>query len=239
MHTPNTTGSNITTSPTTQTSSSNSPTLTMNNQEIKSNENKIIVENNQYEVNFKNNKLQICNKTTYNCKILYDGNNNNNIVLLINKEGDLTITNKDTDKVEWSTNTSYNNKNNFFDISNDNKFTLLISNNGDLKIIDNTNNSIKWSSIITQTTTTIPKITQKPLNNNYDDYNIGMMLKGSNNTGNLNDFIAKNTLLGNNLYISPMNQSGIVGDDYGNKQFKKNNENKIIDSTFTPMIQLG
>ena len=41
-----------------------------------------------------------------------------------------------------------------------------------------------------------------------------MMLKGSNNTGNLNDFLAKNTLLGNNLYISPMNQTGLVEDDY-------------------------
>jgi hypothetical protein len=40
------------------------------------------------------------------------------------------------------------------------------------------------------------------------------MLKGSNNTRNLNDFLAKNTLMGNNLYISPMTQKGIVGDNY-------------------------
>jgi len=66
-----------------------------------------------------------------------------------------------------------------------------------------------------------------------------MMLKGSNNTGNLNDFIAKNTLLGNNLYISPMNQTGLIGDNHENDIFKKNKKNKIIDSTFTPMIQLG
>ena len=66
-----------------------------------------------------------------------------------------------------------------------------------------------------------------------------MMLKGSNNTGNLNDFLAKNTLLGNNLYISPMNKSGLVGDDYEDHIFDKNKKNnKIIDSTFTPMIQL-
>ena len=81
----------------------------------------------------------------------------------------------------------------------------------------------------------MPQITQEPLNNNYDDYNIGMMLKGNNNTGNLNDFIAKNTLLGNNLYISLMNETGIIEDDYKDS---KNKKNKIIDSTFTPMIQL-
>ena len=77
-----------------------------------------------------------------------------------------------------------------------------------------------------------------PNNNKYDDYNIGMMLKGTNNKNNLNDFIAKNTLLGNNLYISPMTQSGIDGDDYNN-QFNKPNKNKNIDSTFTPMIKLN
>ena len=87
-------------------------------------------------------------------------------------------------------------------------------------------------------TTSIPTITQIPITNNYDDYNIGMMLKGMNNKHNLNDFIAKNTLLGNNLYISPMNQTGIVGDNHENDIFKKTKKNKIIDSTFTPMIQL-
>jgi len=66
-----------------------------------------------------------------------------------------------------------------------------------------------------------------------------MMLKGSNNTGNLNDFLAKNTLLGNNLYISPMNQTGLDGDYYEDNIFDNNEKNKIIDSTFTPMIQLG
>ena len=91
-------------------------------------------------------------------------------------------------------------------------------------------------STITNLMTTInPSITQEQLNNDYNDYNIGMMLKGSNNTGNLNDFLAKNTLLGNNLYISPMNQSGIVGDAYNDNLFE---QNKIIDSTFTPMINL-
>ena len=88
-------------------------------------------------------------------------------------------------------------------------------------------------------TTTIPKTTEKPITNKYDDYTIDMMLKGSNNTGNLNDFIAKNTLLGNNLYISPMNQRGIVGDNHEDSIIKKIKKNKIIDSTFTPIIQLG
>jgi len=88
-------------------------------------------------------------------------------------------------------------------------------------------------------TTTIPKITQEQLNNDNDDDNIGMMLKGNNNTSNLNDFLAKNTLLGNNLYISPINQKGIGEDDYEDHIFDKNKKNnKIIDSTFTPMIKL-
>ena len=80
----------------------------------------------------------------------------------------------------------------------------------------------------TGTSTTQPLITQKLLNYNYNnnynnnDYNIGMMLKGSNNKHNLNDFIAKNTLLGNNLYISPMNQTGIVGNNNEFNILKKN-----------------
>jgi len=151
-------GATTTTRP--MTTMGNSPTLTMTNQKIKSNENKLIVENNQYEVNFKNNKLQICNKTTYNCNILYNGNNNN-IELLIHKEGYLTITNKDTEKVVWTTNTSYN-KNNFFNISNDNKFTLLITDNGEFKIIDNVNNTVKWSSLVTHTTTMATTTTKAP-----------------------------------------------------------------------------
>ena len=41
------------------------------------------------------------------------------------------------------------------------------------------------------------------LHSNNKDYNIGIMLKGIANKNNLNDFISKNKLLGNNLYISP------------------------------------
>ena len=110
-----------------------------------------------------------------------------------------------------------------------------------------TNLPINTTTLQTLSTTNIittPQslITQKPLNNNnnnYNDYNIGMMLKGSNNTGNLNDFLAKNTLLGNNLYISPMNQTGIVGDAYNDNLFETNKNKKFINSTFTPMINLS
>ena len=78
-------------------------------------------------------------------------------------------------------------------------------------------------------TTTLPTITI-PLTTSYslitqpllsNDYNIGMMLKGNNNKNNLNDFLAKNKLLGSNLYISPMNYSGIVGDNNKSNIFKK------------------
>ena len=58
------------------------------------------------------------------------------------------------------------------------------------------------------------------------------MLKGNYNEDNLNEFIAKNTLLGNNLYISPMNQSGLNNDD-------SNTLDKNIDSTFTPFFKLN
>jgi len=219
----------------------------MNNQEIKINENKIIVENNQYEVNFKNNKLQICNKNTYNCNIIYEYTGNiNNIVLLINKEGYLNITDKDTNNIVWSTNTLNidNNKNNFFNITNDNEFILLITDDGDLQIINTITNNIKWSLLVTQAiynskTKVITQYTKQALNptktteiinqytnptnynrntninsllknNDYNilhsnnkDYNIGIMLKGIANKNNLNNFISKNKLLGNNLYISP------------------------------------
>ena len=58
------------------------------------------------------------------------------------------------------------------------------------------------------------------------------MLKGNYNEDNLNEFIAKNTLSGNNLYISPMNQTGLNNDD-------SNKPNKNIDSTFTPLFKLN
>ena len=88
----------------------------------------------------------------------------------------------------------------------------------------------------TQPSTTQPSITQpQPLGSN--DFNIGMMLKGSNNEGNLNDFLSKNTMLGNDIYISPNGISG-SGFDMNDDFFEESSNNQIIDSSFYPMIDL-
>ena len=56
----------------------------------------------------------------------------------------------------------------------------------------------------------------------------------SNNQDNLNDFMAKNTLLGSNLYISPMNSTGI--NDIKNK---KQYGSSKISSSFFPIVKLS
>ena len=56
----------------------------------------------------------------------------------------------------------------------------------------------------------------------------------SDNIGNLNDFMARNTLIGSNLYISPMNSTGI--DDINRK---RKNGNSKIDSSFYPIVKLS
>ena len=93
----------------------------------------------------------------------------------------------------------------------------------------------------TQPSTTQPSTTQplqyQPLPLDFDDFNIGMMLKGNNNEGNLNDFLAKNTMLGNNIYISPNGMSG-GGFDSNDDFFEESSKNKLIDSSFYPMIEL-
>ena len=53
------------------------------------------------------------------------------------------------------------------------------------------------------------------------------------NVDNLNDFLANNTIFGSNLYISPMNSTGI--DKVKNK--KEYNNNKI-DSNFFPIVKI-
>ena len=88
----------------------------------------------------------------------------------------------------------------------------------------------------TQPSTTQPSITQ-PQRLGSNDFNIGMMLKGSNNEGNLNDFLSKNTMLGNDIYISPNGISG-SGFDMNDDFFEESSNNQIIDSSFHPMIDL-
>jgi len=70
----------------------------------------------------------------------------------------------------------------------------------------------------------------------YNDFNIGMMLKGNYNQDNLNNFLSKNTMLGNNFYISP-NSISSDGFDINDDFFEESN-NKIIYSSFNPIIDL-
>jgi len=95
----------------------------------------------------------------------------------------------------------------------------------------------------TQPSTTQPSATQPSITHQQsqllgsNDFNIGMMLKGSNNEGNLNDFLSKNTMLGNDIYISPNGISG-SGFDMNDDFFEESSNNKLIDSSFYPMIDL-
>ena len=98
----------------------------------------------------------------------------------------------------------------------------------------------------TQPSTTQPSIPQPSINQlsitqpqplGSNDFNIGMMLKGSNNEGNLNDFLSKNTMLGNDIYISPNGISG-SGFDMNDDFFEESSNNQIIDSSFYTMIDL-
>ena len=57
------------------------------------------------------------------------------------------------------------------------------------------------------------------------------------NEDNLNDFIAKNTLIGSNLYISPMNNSMI--DPSRNKYKNQNQYTNKINSSFFPIVKLN
>ena len=66
-----------------------------------------------------------------------------------------------------------------------------------------------------------------------------MVLDGSNNVGNLNDFISKNSILGNNIYISPMNSTGLNPDNKDNYFTTTSTKSKNIESSFYPMIHLA
>ena len=69
-----------------------------------------------------------------------------------------------------------------------------------------------------------------------DNVDFGMLLKGSNNQDNLNDFMAKNNILGSNVYISPMNNEN--GIEHNGHFSKKSRKSKNIDSYFYPMVNI-
>ena len=205
----------------------------LNNQTYENTDNSII-ENTNYKLLFNNNTLKICNKNTTECNFIYKYNGTNTILLTLHKEGYLSILNKDTNIILWSTKANIEA---FFNISSDLIYNLILRENGNLQLVNINNNNNIWSYLSNITTTnpqttngsttttssitTNQSLTTTPLstlqisqNTLTNDYNIGMMLKGIGNKYNLNDLISKNTLLGTNLYISPMNQNGMIVDNY-------------------------
>jgi len=136
------------------------------NQEYKNDEKTVILENNNYKVQFNNNQLKTCNKKTLKCNILYEyKGKSNNIILKLNKLGIVSIIKKDTNEILWYwdiNNSKKKLKNNFLNISTDLKFNLILTENGELKLIDNNNNEIVINTTIPNTTipiTTIPNTT--------------------------------------------------------------------------------
>ena len=219
--------------PTTTTAVTMTTSIFLNNQTYENTDNSII-ENTNYKLLFNNNTLKICNKNTTECNFIYKYNGTNTILLTLHKEGYLSILNKDTNIILWSTKANIEA---FFNISSDLIYNLILRENGNLQLVNINNNNNIWSYLSNITTTnpqttngsttttssitTNQSLTTTPLstlqisqNTLTNDYNIGMMLKGIGNKYNLNDLISKNTLLGTNLYISPMNQTGMIVDNY-------------------------
>jgi hypothetical protein len=89
------------------------------------------------------------------------------------------------------------------------------------------------------TDTSVPTNPYDSINVKKDNVDFGMLLRGSNNQDNLNDFMAKNNILGSNIYISPMNnQNGgkLDPNSYHSKKSKQSKKN--IDSYFYPMVSI-
>jgi hypothetical protein len=66
-----------------------------------------------------------------------------------------------------------------------------------------------------------------------------MVLDGSNNVDNLNDFMSKNSILGNNIYISPMNNTGVNPNNNDSLFTTTSTNTKNIESYFYPMVHLA
>ena len=64
-------------------------------------------------------------------------------------------------------------------------------------------------------------------------------MNATGNTDNLNDFMANNTLIGSNLYISPMNSTELYIPPSQENRNKKENRNRNITSEFNPIVELG
>jgi len=130
----------------------------LNNQTYENSDNSIL-ENTNYNLLFTNNTLKVCNKNNNECNIIYKYNGSNTILLILHKEGYISILNKDTNDILWTTQT---NQEPFFNVSNNLNFSIKLTENGNLQIVDN-NNNIVWS-YLSMVTTTTPYTTQPVLN---------------------------------------------------------------------------
>ena len=104
--------------------------------------------------------------------------------------------------------------------------TLFNTNISPSTTIFNTTNTTNTNTITT-TSSTIPSSI-------YDNIKLDKAFD-VNNVDILNDFIAKNTLIGSNLYISPMNDEQNFNTTL---KTKNTSEHKRISSSFSPIIRI-
>ena len=62
-------------------------------------------------------------------------------------------------------------------------------------------------------------------------------LDANGNVNNLNDYMAKNTLIGSNVYVSPMNNTGLYVPPSQTKQFQYSK--RKINSSFNPSVDFS
>jgi len=146
-------------------------TFVGNNIDI-SNNNTIILDNDYFKFEFKDNKLQICNKLTSDCYVLFEYVGDvNNISLKLNSGGYINIINKNDQIILYPKKTIIENFNDEYEgtllnlvLSNDGELLLMDENIIIHKIIDNielqTTQSYTTQPQITQSYTTQPQTTQ-------------------------------------------------------------------------------
>jgi hypothetical protein len=97
----------------------------------------------------------MCNKNNDECNIIYKYNGTNTILLTLHKEGYLSILNKDTNIILWSTKANIEA---FFNITTDLSYNLILSETGNLQLVNINNNNNIWS-YLSNITTTNPQTT--------------------------------------------------------------------------------
>jgi len=126
------------------------------------NNNTIILANDYFKFEFKDNKLQTCNKLTSDCYVLFEYVGDiNNISLKLNKGGYINIIDKNNKSILYTNKTSIEN---FNDGTEDTLLNLVLSNDGELLVMDETTIVHKIIGNI-ELQTTQPNTTQPIINN--------------------------------------------------------------------------